>query len=206
MSENYKDYNFYLRIGLDGTPYLANDFARQFGGGVYNETLHAQIITTDVHLDNYTIKVDLLKAGYDLRPNINYYSYIDVAMLVCDISHTNILNEIKELSEEYRNEHGSYVTDKVHIVMIADKTVQKSRNDILKEAKNYIEDVLLFDALYKLNIDRVKEILKECISKFLDFRGIKDLNEMTFQNDQFEIMMKNAIRMKSLRILLIVNQ
>ncbi|CAG8780511.1 25348_t:CDS:2, partial [Gigaspora margarita] len=61
MNEDYKDNNFYLRIGLDGTPELVDEFAKQFSDRVYNETLHAQIITTDVHLDNYNIKVDLLK-------------------------------------------------------------------------------------------------------------------------------------------------
>ncbi|RIB23258.1 hypothetical protein C2G38_2171826 [Gigaspora rosea] len=74
-----------------------------------------------------------------------YYSYINGAIFVCDISSTDILNEIKELSDEYRNEHGSYINDKVPIVIIADKNVQKIRNDILKETKNYVDDELLFD-------------------------------------------------------------
>ncbi|CAG8848067.1 43943_t:CDS:1, partial [Gigaspora margarita] len=48
--------------GLDGSPRLVNDFANEFDRRVYNETLHTHVITTNVHLDNYTIKVELLKA------------------------------------------------------------------------------------------------------------------------------------------------
>ncbi|CAG8804039.1 2943_t:CDS:2, partial [Gigaspora rosea] len=61
MNEDYKDYDFYLKIGLDGSPELVDDFAFKFGDRVYNETLHTHVITTNVHLDNYTIKVELLK-------------------------------------------------------------------------------------------------------------------------------------------------
>ncbi|KAF0455831.1 hypothetical protein F8M41_001398 [Gigaspora margarita] len=82
------------------------------------------------------------------------------------------------LSDEYSNEYGNYVTDKMPIVIVVDKNEQKSRNDILKEAKSYVEDILLFDeTLIKENSI---EILKE----------IKDL-----PNKQFDIMMKRAIRL-----------
>ncbi|RIB11941.1 hypothetical protein C2G38_2102260, partial [Gigaspora rosea] len=77
------------------------------------------------------------------------------------------------------------------IVIVADKNEQKSRNDILKEAKTYVEDVLLFDK--PLTKENTIEILKEYIEymyKLLNFREIKDL-----PNKQFELMMKRAIRL-----------
>ncbi|KAF0516445.1 hypothetical protein F8M41_017109 [Gigaspora margarita] len=79
------------------------------------------------------------------------------------------------LSDEYNNEYVNYVTDKMPIVIVLDKNEQKSRNDILKKAKSYVEDIL--ETLIKEN---TIEILKE----------IKD-----FPNKQFELMMKRAIRL-----------
>ncbi|KAF0476408.1 hypothetical protein F8M41_024395 [Gigaspora margarita] len=164
MNEDYKDYDFYLRIGLDGTPSLVDGFANKFDGRVYNETLHTHVITTNVHLDNYTIKVELLKTGWNLRPNINYYR---------------------------RNEYGDYLNDKMPIMIVVDKNKQESQTDILKEAKIYVEDVLLFDKT--LTKENTIEILKEyieCMYKLLNFKEIKNL-----PNKQFELMMKRAIRL-----------
>ncbi|KAF0516439.1 hypothetical protein F8M41_017103 [Gigaspora margarita] len=163
MNEDYKDYDFCLRIGLDGSPSLVNDFAYIFGGKLYNETLHTHVITTNVHLDNYIINIELLKTGWYLRPNINYYSYIDGAILVCDLSRSDILKEIKELSDEYNNEYGNYVADKMPIMIVVDKNGQKGRNDILKEVKTYVEDVLLFDKTLTKENENTIEILKEFI-------------------------------------------
>ncbi|KAF0553035.1 hypothetical protein F8M41_020721 [Gigaspora margarita] len=185
MNEDSKDYDIYLRIGLDGSFRLVDDFANEFDRRVYNETLHTHVITTNVHLDNYIIKVELLKAGWSLRPNVNYYSYIDGAILVCDLSHSDILKEIKELSDEYSNEYGNYVTDKMPIMIVAEK---ESRNDILKEAKTYVEDVLLFDET--LTKENTIEILKEYIEYMYKLLNFKDL-----PNKQFELMMKRAIRL-----------
>ncbi|RIB23136.1 hypothetical protein C2G38_898117 [Gigaspora rosea] len=99
-----KNYDFCLRIGVDGERYagksrLIDEFTEgDLENGKYEETLQVHVTTTHIHLDNYTIKVEFLEAGWNLRPNKNYYSYIDCAILVYDVSETDGLEKIKELS------------------------------------------------------------------------------------------------------------
>ncbi|CAG8512308.1 1765_t:CDS:2, partial [Gigaspora rosea] len=67
-----------------GKSSLVSKFAKDdFDNGVYKDTLHVYVTTTYIHLNNYTIKVEFLETGWNLRPNKNY---IDGAILVYDIN------------------------------------------------------------------------------------------------------------------------
>ncbi|CAG8746376.1 7547_t:CDS:2, partial [Racocetra fulgida] len=121
-----------------------------FENGKYKNTFHAYVTTTTKHirLDDYDIKVEFLETNQMkselLNPNWNlfffqimelylsckyysYYSYIDGAILVYDISQYDGLKEIKELSCEY---------SKIPIMIIANNC-DKNEDDLLKEVKNY---------------------------------------------------------------------
>ncbi|CAG8809935.1 28973_t:CDS:2, partial [Gigaspora margarita] len=62
-----KDYDFFLRIGVDGEQgvgksRLINKFAENyFKNGIYEETLQVYVTTTLIQLDNYIIKVEFLE-------------------------------------------------------------------------------------------------------------------------------------------------
>ncbi|RIB01493.1 P-loop containing nucleoside triphosphate hydrolase protein [Gigaspora rosea] len=154
--------NLFRQVGIDGEREvgksgLINKFAADdFDNGTYEETLHVYVTTTHmhIHLDdyNYNVKVEFLETGWNLRPNKNYYNYIDGAILVYDISRTDGLEKIKELSREYVNTASNYVNNNIPIMIIAnkwDKNKQKSRDDLLNKVNNFAE----------------------CISRLLDFRA-----------------------------------
>ncbi|CAG8813353.1 68_t:CDS:2, partial [Racocetra persica] len=126
-----------------GKSWLITKFAENdFYLGAYEENLQVYVITTYIHLDNCTIKVEFLETGWNMRPNKNYYSYIDGAMLVYDISRTDGLKIIEELLHEYTNTDSNYVTNKIPIMIIAnkwgerDKNKYKDEDELLKEIKN----------------------------------------------------------------------
>ncbi|KAF0457823.1 hypothetical protein F8M41_001106 [Gigaspora margarita] len=167
-----KDYDFFLRIGVDGE--------REVG--------KSGLI--------YKFAENDFKNGV----SCNYYSYIDGAILVYDVSETNGLVKIKELSREYTNTDSDYLTNKIPIMIIAnkwDKYKQKSRDDLLKEIKNFVGEEFLFNVTSKdeKTSASIEEILKKCISKLLDFKEINNLNELTSPNNQFKPMMKHAIQL-----------
>ncbi|KAF0548456.1 hypothetical protein F8M41_025963 [Gigaspora margarita] len=188
MNEHY---DFFLRIGVDGKDNFDKcQFIDQFANdkGVYKDTLHAYVKTTYIQLDDYTIKVEFLITGWNLRPNKNYYSYVDGAMFVCDISDTN---EIKELSREY-NSHATY---KIPIIMIA-KEWKKNNDELLNEVKKFVGEEFLFDAI-SINEWTIgfNKILKECVFRLSGFR-----DELTPSDDQIKSIMKYATRLYSFEI------
>ncbi|RIB23138.1 P-loop containing nucleoside triphosphate hydrolase protein [Gigaspora rosea] len=188
-----KNYDFFLRIGVDGErcvgkSSLISKFAEtDFKNGKYEETLQVYVTTTHVHLDNYTIKVEFLEAGWNLKPNKNYYSYIDGAILVYDVSKTNGLEKIKELSREYTNTDSDYVTNKIPIMIIANKW-----DEYRQKRVEFLYNVTSKEEKTSASIE---EILKKCISRLLDFKEISDLNELTSPNNQLKLMMEHAIKL-----------
>ncbi|KAF0429609.1 hypothetical protein F8M41_005662 [Gigaspora margarita] len=119
-----------------------------------------------------------------------YYSYIDSAILVYDVSETDGLEKIKELSHEYTNTDSDYVTNKIPIMIIANKLdnyKQKSRDDLLKEIKNFVGVEFLY------NITSKEEKTSASIEEIL--RKISDLNELTSRNNQLKPMMKHSIKL-----------
>ncbi|CAG8667154.1 2216_t:CDS:2 [Cetraspora pellucida] len=111
-----KNYDLFLRIGVDGEPNvgksrLIEKFAENdFKNGVYEENLHVYVTNTHINLENCTIKVEFLETADGLR-------------------------KIEELSREYTNIDSNYVTNRIPIMIIAnkwdewDKNKQKNRND-----------------------------------------------------------------------------
>ncbi|CAG8818586.1 4749_t:CDS:2, partial [Gigaspora rosea] len=98
--------------------------------------------------------------------------YIDGAILVYDVSETDGLEKIKELSREYTNADNDYVTNKIPIMIIAnnrDECKQKSRDDLLKEIKNFHGVGFLYDE-EEISSASIEEILKKCIPRLLDFK------------------------------------
>ncbi|CAG8579545.1 2260_t:CDS:2, partial [Racocetra persica] len=202
-----KNYDFFLRIGVDGErdvgkSWLIEKFAgNDFENGEYEENLHVYVTTTYIHLDNCTVKVEFLETGWNMRPNINYYSYIDGAMLVYDIS--DGLKKIEELSREYTNTDSNYVTDKIPIMIIAnkwDENEHKNEDDLLKEIKNSVgEEFLCNITSTEEKISKIsssfEEILKKCKSRLLDFREVNDLHILTSPSNQFNLMMKRATQL-----------
>ncbi|RIB14209.1 hypothetical protein C2G38_1674589 [Gigaspora rosea] len=100
MSE--KNYDFFLRIGVDGkrgvgkSCFIAKYAKDDIKNSEYNNALHAYVTTTHIRLNNHAIKVEFLETGWNLRPNQNYYSYIDGAILVYDTSRSNGLHGISD--------------------------------------------------------------------------------------------------------------
>ncbi|KAF0525240.1 ras-related protein RABD1-like [Gigaspora margarita] len=197
---------YLFSVGVDGErdvgkSCLIKKFASDdFKNGVYKNAFHAYVITTHIQLDDYDIKIEFLETGWNLRPNENYYKYVDGAILVYDISQSDGLREIKELSREYsRNE--------IPIMIVAnkcDKNEHKNRDDLLKEVKNYFGEELnilgeefLFDKTSekeKTNAS-LNKILKKCIFRLLDFKGINDLNKLTSPNNHFKSVMNHATQL-----------
>ncbi|RIB09551.1 P-loop containing nucleoside triphosphate hydrolase protein [Gigaspora rosea] len=201
-----KNYDFFLRIGVDGKrnvgkSCLINKFASDdFDNGQYKNAFHAYVTTTHIRLDDYDLKIEFLETGWNLRPNENYYKYIDGAILVYDISQSDGLKKIKELSREYsRNE--------IPIMIVANKcdlNEHKNRDDLLKEVKNYFGEelnILGEEVLFDKTSEKEKtsaslnKILKKCISRLLDFKGTNDLNKLTSPNSQFKSVMKHATQL-----------
>ncbi|CAG8826437.1 17978_t:CDS:2, partial [Cetraspora pellucida] len=131
--------------------------------------------------------------------------YIDGAILVYDISQTDGLGEIIKLSREYTDTDSNYVTNKIPIMIIANKwdiNKQKSEKDILKEVKNSVGEEFLCNitSINEKTSTSIKEILKKCISGLLDLKEINDLNELTFLSNKFKPMMQHAARLYLYRI------
>ncbi|CAG8799907.1 1195_t:CDS:2, partial [Racocetra persica] len=178
--------------GVDGEYYVGKScFIKKFAygdfeNGVYKNTFHAYVTTTHIRLDDYDIKVEFLETGWNLRPNEN--------------SQSDGLKEIKELSREYNS-------NEIPIMIIAnkcDKNEHRNRDDLLKEVKNYFGEELnilgeefLFDKTSEKQktSTSLNKILKECISRFLDFKGTNDLKKLTSPNSQFESIMKHATQL-----------
>ncbi|KAF0520799.1 Ras-related protein ORAB-1 [Gigaspora margarita] len=167
MNENY---DFFLRIGVDGKEEvgkssLVSKFAEDdFNNGVYKDTLHVYVTTTYIHLNNYTIKVEFLETGWNLRPNKNYYSYIDGAILVYDINDSDGLNGINELLFDY----SKYVTYKFPMMIIANKcngNANEIRADLLQKIKTSVGKEVLFD-IASIN-EETSDILNK-INKILE--------------------------------------
>ncbi|KAF0560095.1 Ras-like protein Rab-11B [Gigaspora margarita] len=199
-----KDYDFFLRIGVDGEREVGKSgLIYKLGknyNGTYEETLQVYVATTLIQLDNYIIKVEFLETGWNLRPNKNYYSYIDGAILVYDVSETDGLEKMKELTCEYTNTDSDYLTNKIPIMIIAnkwDKCKQKSSDDILKEIKTFIGEEFLCNVTSEKEKTSasIEEILKKCMSKLLDFKEINDLKELTSTNNKLKPMIKHAVQL-----------
>ncbi|CAG8676578.1 22988_t:CDS:2, partial [Gigaspora rosea] len=206
--EAKKNYDFFLRIGIDGesgvSSLISKFAADDFRNGTYEETLNVYVTTTHmhIHLDdyNYNVKVEFLETGWNLRPNKNYYNYIDCAILVYDVSRTDGLEKIKELSREYVNTDSNNVINNNPIMVIAnkwDKNKQKSRDDLLNEVNNFVGEEFLCDitSIEEETSTSLEGIIKKCISRLLDFREINDLNELTSSSNQFKPMMKHATQL-----------
>ncbi|KAF0552790.1 rab11 protein [Gigaspora margarita] len=187
-----KDYDFFLRIGVDGEHWISktsliNEFAENdFKNGIYEENLQVYVTTTLIQLDNYIIKVEFLITGWHLRPNKNYYSYIDGAILIYDG-----LEKMKELICEYTNTDNDYLTNKIPIMIITNK----SDNDLLKEIKTFVGEEFLYNVTSAYGKTSIEKILKKCMSKLLDFKEINDLNELTSTNNKLKPMMKHAVQL-----------
>ncbi|RIB25121.1 P-loop containing nucleoside triphosphate hydrolase protein [Gigaspora rosea] len=205
MNENY---DFFLRIGVDGKDCvgkssLVSKFAKDdFDNGVYKDTLHVYVTTTYIHLNNYTIKVEFLETGWNLRPNKNYYSYIDGAILVYDINDSDGLIGINEVLCDY-SKHATY---KIPMMIIANKcngNTNEIRADLLQKIKTSVGKEFLFDvASINEETSDINKILEECIHRFSDFREIKNLKELTFPSNQFKsITNEYATRLYSFEIL-----
>ncbi|CAG8732934.1 24917_t:CDS:2, partial [Dentiscutata erythropus] len=133
-------------FGVDGENVKSSDLKfveNDFKKGIYDENLHVFIKTTNIHVDNkYTIKVEFLNPGWNLRPNKNY---IDGAILVYDVSQTDGLEKIIDISHEYVHNDSYYVANEIPIMIVAnnwDKN-KKSRDDLLKEVKNFVGEEFL---------------------------------------------------------------
>ncbi|RIB22021.1 hypothetical protein C2G38_2297121 [Gigaspora rosea] len=143
---------------------------------------------------------DFFLRRWNLRPNKNYYNYIDGAILVYDISHPNGLEKIKELSREYVNTDSNYVINNIPIMIIAnrwDENKQKSRDDLLNEVNNFVGEEFLCDvtSIEEKTSTSLEAIIKKCISRLLDFREINDLNELASASSQFKPMMRHATQL-----------
>ncbi|CAG8809876.1 16215_t:CDS:2, partial [Racocetra persica] len=123
---------------------------------------------------------------WDLRPNKNYYSYIDGAVLVYDISQPDSKTKINEL---LLDEDNSYINNKIPIMIIAnkcDKYENKNREDLLKE-KQYFGEKFLF------NTTSFEEKTSTSLDKILE--EINDLNELAPPNNQFKSIMEHATQL-----------
>ncbi|CAG8731000.1 14337_t:CDS:2, partial [Cetraspora pellucida] len=185
-----------------GKSCLIKKFAHDdFHKGEYKETLRAYVTTTHIQLENYTIKVEFLETGWDLRPNKNYYSYIDGAVLVYDISQSDNKTKVKKLLSD---EDNSYINSKFPIMIIANKYDKyENKNNSLIEEKNYFGDEFLFNttSYEEKTSASLNKILKDCISRLSNFKGkfekskTNDLSQLIPPSNQFKSMMEHATQL-----------
>ncbi|CAG8500988.1 8177_t:CDS:2 [Cetraspora pellucida] len=179
MNGNNEEYDICLRIGWDceqdSSPNREN----------YNEILRVNVTNISVHLNNYTIKVELLKTakffGLKIDQKLDWLacrSVIEyIGLLLYDHAiiqfygwtlRPDIKCYVTDTTDKTDTTDEADVADKIPIVIGVIKDEQ-IKDDMLKEVEN--DFVCLLDQNEKDDENSIIEILKGFIPMILDLKG-----------------------------------